>query len=158
MVDKYGSKAEENFCKELNRVLENRNVLNVLRDGIQFTWGANIKLCYFKPASNINPNLDKLYKSNILSAHGMYISTPKILDKYMALSFNWYKNCENILDTNENIYLVKKPRFFQYLNERFSDFWFKNYTNFTTNPICMYQEKANKLSLIGKRLNEKKVN
>lgn len=68
MVDKYGSKAEENFCKELNRVLENRNVLNVLRDGIQFTWGANIKLCYFKPASNINPNLDKLYSSNILSA------------------------------------------------------------------------------------------
>tara|TARA_B100001059_G_C17722941_1_gene521790 strand:- start:274 stop:1119 length:846 start_codon:yes stop_codon:yes gene_type:complete len=97
-------------------------------------------------------------KSNILSAHGMYISTPKILDEYMALSFDWYKNCENILDTNENIYLVKKPRFFQYLNERFSDFWFKNYTSFTTNSICMYQEKENKLSLIGKHLNEKKVN
>lgn len=97
-------------------------------------------------------------KSNILSAHGMYISTPKILDKYMTLSFSWYKNCENILDPNENIYLVKKPRFFQYLNERFSDFWFKNYTSFTTSPICMYQEKSNQLALIGKQSNEKKFN
>ena len=80
----------------------------------------------------------------------MYISTPKILDKYMTLSFDWYKKCENIIDPNENVKLVKKPRFFQYLNERFSDFWFRNYTNFTINPICMYQEENDKLALIGK--------
>lgn len=80
--DKYGSKTEDFLCKELNRVLENSNVLNVLREGLQFTWGANIKLCYFKPASNINPNLEKLYKSNTLSViRQVYYSIKKKSEK-----------------------------------------------------------------------------
>lgn len=67
MESKFGSKVEESFCKEVDRVLKNNDVVKALRDGIQFTWGANVKLCYFKPASAINPNLKKLYDSNVLS-------------------------------------------------------------------------------------------
>ena len=66
--NKYGSKAEETFCKEVDKKLKNSDVIDVLRDGIQFTWGAKIKLCYFKPASTVNPNLERLYESNVLSA------------------------------------------------------------------------------------------
>lgn len=67
MESKFGSKVEEMFCKEVDKKLKNSDIVTVLREGIQFTWGAAIKLCYFKPASNINPNLENLYKANVLS-------------------------------------------------------------------------------------------
>ena len=62
-----GGKASEMLCKEIDRVLKKKDVLSVLKEGIQFTWSPSIKLCYFEPASNINPNLEKLFKANILS-------------------------------------------------------------------------------------------
>ena len=68
MESKFGSKVEEMFCKEVDKKLKSSDIVTVLREGIQFTWGAAIKLCYFKPASNVNPNLEKLYESNVLSA------------------------------------------------------------------------------------------
>ena len=64
---KLGTKAGEMLCKEIDRALKSQGTLNVLRNGVQFTWSGRIKLCHFKPASNINPNLDHLYQSNILS-------------------------------------------------------------------------------------------
>lgn len=67
MEGKFGSKVEEIFCKEIDKKLKSSDIVTVLREGIQFTWGANIKLCYFKPASAINPNLERLYESNVLS-------------------------------------------------------------------------------------------
>ena len=67
MEGKFGSKVEEMFCKEVDKKLKSSDIVTVLREGIQFTWGANIKLCYFKPASAINPNLERLYESNVLS-------------------------------------------------------------------------------------------
>ncbi len=67
MGSKFGSKVEEMFCKEVDKKLKSSDIVTVLREGIQFTWGANIKLCYFKPASAINPNLERLYESNTLS-------------------------------------------------------------------------------------------
>ncbi|APB99870.1 type I restriction endonuclease [Polynucleobacter asymbioticus] len=64
---KLGSKAAEILCKEIDRVLKKKDVLSVLKEGVQFTWSPSIKLCYFEPASNINPNLEKLFQANILS-------------------------------------------------------------------------------------------
>jgi type I restriction enzyme R subunit len=64
---KLGTKAGEMLCKEIDRTLKSQGTLNVLRNGVRFTWSGPIKLCHFKPASNINPNLDALYQSNILS-------------------------------------------------------------------------------------------
>jgi type I restriction enzyme, R subunit len=62
-----GAKAADGLCAEIGRALKSQGTLNVLRNGVQFTWSAPIKLCYFKPASNVNPNLDTLYQGNILS-------------------------------------------------------------------------------------------
>lgn len=67
MESKFGSKVVEMFCKEVDKKLKSSDIVTVLREGIQFTWGAAIKLCYFKPASNVNPNLEKLYEANVLS-------------------------------------------------------------------------------------------
>lgn len=64
-----GSKAPEMLCKEIDRVLKKKDVLSVLKEGIQFTWSPSIKLCYFEPASHINPNLEKQFKANILSVN-----------------------------------------------------------------------------------------
>lgn len=64
---KLGAKAGEMLCKEIDRTLKSQGAINVLRNGVRFTWSGPIKLCHFKPASNINPNLDNLYQSNILS-------------------------------------------------------------------------------------------
>lgn len=64
---KLGSKAAEMLCKEIDRVLKKKDVLSVLKEGVQFTWSPSIKLCYFEPASNINPNLEKLFQANALS-------------------------------------------------------------------------------------------
>lgn len=66
---KLGAKAGEMLCKEIDRSLKSSTLgtLNVLRKGVQFTWSGPIKLCHFKPASNINPNLEALYQGNILS-------------------------------------------------------------------------------------------
>ena len=64
---KLGSKAAEMLCKEIDRVLKKKDVLSVLKEGVQFTWSPSIKLCYFEPASNINPNLEKLFQANTLS-------------------------------------------------------------------------------------------
>ena len=67
MENKFGSKVEEMFCKEVDKKLKSSDIITVLREGIQFTWGANIKLCYFKPASTVNPKLETLYEANVLS-------------------------------------------------------------------------------------------
>lgn len=67
MENKFGSKVEEMFCKEVDKKLKSSDIVSVLREGIQFTWGANIKLCYFKPASAVNPKLEALYEANVLS-------------------------------------------------------------------------------------------
>ena len=65
---KLGAKAGEMLCKEIDRTLKSQGTLHVLRKGVQFTWSGPIKLCYFKPASSINPNLEAQYQSNILSS------------------------------------------------------------------------------------------
>lgn len=64
---KLGSKASEMLCKEIDRKLKSQGTLNTLRTGVQFTWSGPIKLCYVRPASNINPKLEALYNANILS-------------------------------------------------------------------------------------------
>lgn len=64
---KFGAKAGEMLCKEVNRKLKSQGTLNTFRTGVQFTWSGPIKLCYVKPASNINPKLEALYNTNILS-------------------------------------------------------------------------------------------
>ncbi len=64
----YSASAEGEFFKQLERNLKSRSTLDVLRNGIKLIPGIKFSLCFFKPASSLNPELVRFYKSNILSA------------------------------------------------------------------------------------------
>lgn len=97
----------------LNRIIEKLN--------------PSVKYDFFEYISN----------NSLLSPHGMFISKPRLIDNYFEVAFNWYQSCENIIRKDENISLLQSPRFFQWLNERFCDFWFKKYTNYTTQLVVL---------------------
>ncbi len=63
----YKSSAVEQFFKLLTKNMKSRSTLDVLRNGIKIVPGFKFSLCFFKPASNLNPDLVELYESNILS-------------------------------------------------------------------------------------------
>ena len=64
----YKSQAEERFIKKVCKELEpheNRcGLVNTLRNGFKMAPGAKFKLCYFKPASNKNPDALENYRAN----------------------------------------------------------------------------------------------
>ena len=64
----YGSQTEDRFLKRLCNELEPHNdrggLVNVLRHGIKMAPGAQFKLCYFRPASNKNPDALANYHAN----------------------------------------------------------------------------------------------
>lgn len=60
----YGNEAEQRFLKRLSKEIEKRGTLDVLRKGIKDV-GARIKMVYFRPSSEINPDLRKKYLGNI---------------------------------------------------------------------------------------------
>ncbi|MCI8336188.1 MAG: type I restriction endonuclease subunit R [Peptococcaceae bacterium] len=66
LCEKHGANAEQNFLKRLSKELDNRGMLDVLRKGVVDA-PAKFKLCYFKPASNMNQTDTANYTKNILS-------------------------------------------------------------------------------------------
>lgn len=66
----YGTQTKERFLKRVCDVLEPHDdrdgLINVLRRGFKMAPGANFKLCYFKPASTLNPDLQSKYEANRL--------------------------------------------------------------------------------------------
>ncbi|MCY4218065.1 MAG: DEAD/DEAH box helicase family protein, partial [Gammaproteobacteria bacterium] len=67
LVAHYTTSAETTFFKELERSLKERGLLDVLRQGIKIVPGIKLSLCYFRPASNLEPKRTEEYESNILS-------------------------------------------------------------------------------------------
>ena len=63
----YKTSAESEFFKQLERNLKSRGTLEVLRNGIKIVPGIAISLCYFRPASSLEPKRVAEYESNILS-------------------------------------------------------------------------------------------
>src|ERR1051326_7581797 len=63
----YTTSAEAEFLKQLERNLKQRGVLDVLRQGIKLIPNIRFTLCFFQPASKLNPDLIRLYETNILS-------------------------------------------------------------------------------------------
>lgn len=63
----YTGAAEDEFFKQLEKALKSRSTLGVLRHGIKLVPGIRFSLCFFKPASGLNPELTALYQANILS-------------------------------------------------------------------------------------------
>lgn len=64
----YGAHAREQFLKRLTDELEPHDerggVLNVLRRGIRMAPGAQFRLCFFKPATEKNPDAWEHYRAN----------------------------------------------------------------------------------------------
>jgi type I restriction enzyme R subunit len=67
LEDHYSVAAESEVLKRLEKALREQPAHKVLRDGLKLVPNINFSLCYFKPASNLNPDLTRLYEANILS-------------------------------------------------------------------------------------------
>ncbi len=63
----YPGFAEETVFNQLNETLRSRGLLGVLRRGIKIVPNIQIRLCYFRPASGLEPKRIAEYESNILS-------------------------------------------------------------------------------------------
>ena len=67
LEDHYSAQSEAEVLKRLDKALNENPTHIVLREGIKLVPNIHFTLCYFKPASNLNPDLSHLYQSNILS-------------------------------------------------------------------------------------------
>ncbi|WP_417814421.1 type I restriction endonuclease subunit R [Thalassospira alkalitolerans] len=63
----YTASAEDVFFKQLDKALKDRGLLDVLRKGIKIVPGIALSLCYFRPASGLEPKRVAEYQANILS-------------------------------------------------------------------------------------------
>lgn len=84
----YGDNASEKLYHRLESVIAEQGLIYVLRNGIE-DLGIKIKLCYFKPESNLNEDAMKKYNSNILGCTRQFYFSPdndKSID--MVLSVN----------------------------------------------------------------------
>ncbi|MEP5168808.1 MAG: DEAD/DEAH box helicase family protein [Shimia thalassica] len=67
LADHYSTQAEAEVLKRLEKALKDKPTHVVLREGIKLVPNIRFSLCFFKPASNLNPDLTRLYEANILS-------------------------------------------------------------------------------------------
>ena len=63
----YTASAEDEFFKNLEKALKSRGALDVFRSGLKMIPGIKFSLCYFKPASALEPKRVAEYEANILS-------------------------------------------------------------------------------------------
>ncbi|NNE61807.1 MAG: type I restriction endonuclease subunit R [Woeseia sp.] len=68
LEDHYSASAADEFFKQLERNLKSRSTLDVMRQGIKLIPGIKFSLCYFRPASALEPKRVEEYEANILSA------------------------------------------------------------------------------------------
>ena len=62
----YRDQARPRFLRRLSREIAKRGTLDVLRKGVKDV-GAKIRLVYFRPASTLNPELQKKYQANLFT-------------------------------------------------------------------------------------------
>jgi type I restriction enzyme, R subunit len=67
LEDHYSTQAEAEVLKRLEKALKDNPTHVVLREGIKLVPNIRFALCFFKPASNLNRDLTRLYEANILS-------------------------------------------------------------------------------------------
>lgn len=67
LEDHYSAQAEAEVLKRLEKALKENPTHVVLREGVKLVPNIRFALCFFKPASNLNPDLTRLYEANILS-------------------------------------------------------------------------------------------
>ena len=74
LIKKYGNNTHKNILKRLNKVIENKGLIHVLRNGFDDVYGGNIKTLYFQPPSSLNVNYrkDKYLKNKFLVFPRLY--------------------------------------------------------------------------------------
>ncbi|MBC6441365.1 MAG: type I restriction endonuclease subunit R, partial [Rhodospirillales bacterium] len=63
----YPAQAEAEVLKRLEKAWKRNPTHVVLREGLRLVPNIELGLCFFKPASNLNPDLTRRYEANILS-------------------------------------------------------------------------------------------
>jgi type I restriction enzyme R subunit len=66
IVEQYGADAAERFLKRLDEEIASRGLLSVLREGVKDR-GVQVRLAFWKPENNRNPETAADYAGNILS-------------------------------------------------------------------------------------------
>lgn len=66
-VSQYATTAEDTLFTQLTRALKDRGLLDVLRSGLKIVPGIRFSLCFFRPASGIEPKRIAEFEANILS-------------------------------------------------------------------------------------------
>jgi len=64
-VKYYGEKAGEKIVRRVYNAVDSRGILDVMKNGIT-DMGINLKLCFFKPESDLDENSVDLYNKNIV--------------------------------------------------------------------------------------------
>lgn len=84
----YKDEAEEKLYKRFNEEVETQGLIHVIRHGINDR-GVKLNIAYFRPETTLNPDVIKLYKSNILTCTRQFkYSTENENSIDMVLSLN----------------------------------------------------------------------
>ena len=84
----YGDKSKEKLYHRLQQCIANDGLIHVLRNGIQ-DMGTKLRICYFKPESELNEEAIKRYNANILGCSRQFrYSTNNTNTIDMVLSVN----------------------------------------------------------------------
>ena len=84
-----------------------------------------------------------IYKSQNFNPHIMFISKPKIMDKWFKDLFGWLSKCEKIFGFS-NLHGYDTKRLYAYLAERYLSFWFRKYSNYIEWPYITIDTKNRK--------------
>lgn len=71
----YGDKAADKLYHRLETTITNQGLLHVLRNGIE-DMGCKLRVCYFKPESDLNPLATERYEANILGCTRQFRYSP----------------------------------------------------------------------------------
>jgi type I restriction enzyme, R subunit len=77
LEEHYSTQAKAEVLKRLEKALKENPTHVVLRNGIKLVPNIQFDLCYFKPASGLNPDLTRLYEANLLSVIRQVAYSPK---------------------------------------------------------------------------------
>ena len=84
----YGDKAADKLYTRLEQTITNDGLVSVLRNGIT-DMGVKLRVCYFKPESELNETLNELYTANILGCTRQFQYSPNSKNTIdMVLSVN----------------------------------------------------------------------
>ena len=77
---------------------------------------------------------------NTFNPHIMFISKPKIINKWFESLFSWLFECEKVLGFSK-LKGYDETRLYAYLAERYLSFWFKKYTKSLDWPWGFFEDE-----------------